>query len=265
MIEGQVGIGTQSPDPSAALEIASADKGVLLPNVQLTALNNSVSPVTNPAIGSLVYNTGGTYPKGMYYWNGTNWERWLINDEMDQVLSLRRFGGADASLQPVIIPLLPVTIIPNYISFDAIPLVNTVTGASLAPGGTDINLPAGMYRVDVDFTGNSSGNYSAITGFGNGNTGNSNEFIGQNQLFVIKAGIYDIQGTPLTDIKTYSTVCGNPGGVWIFGVKFSFILNLPAAQTVRLMMNHGAGASDTTVIKAQHNGVMLKFYRFYQF
>lgn len=39
-IWGQVGIGTNQPHPSAALDIQSSDKGVLLPRVSLNSVND---------------------------------------------------------------------------------------------------------------------------------------------------------------------------------------------------------------------------------
>lgn len=73
-----VGIGTQTPDSSAQLEVYSNNKGFLPPRVALTA-TDIAAPVTNPATGLLVYNTataGGTptnVSPGYYYWNGSSW------------------------------------------------------------------------------------------------------------------------------------------------------------------------------------------------
>lgn len=70
------GINTFNPDNSAVLDITATDKGVLLPRVALTALNDQ-STVTNPAHSLLVYNTAtaGTSPNavqpGFYYYNNT--------------------------------------------------------------------------------------------------------------------------------------------------------------------------------------------------
>lgn len=71
-----IGIGTTSPDPSAALDISAANKGVLVPKVAL--VNTTLaSPVTNPAIGLLIYNTtvDTELSSGFYYWNGSLWEK----------------------------------------------------------------------------------------------------------------------------------------------------------------------------------------------
>lgn len=67
----QVGIGTQTPHPSAAVDITSDTKGLLIP--QMTAAQRAA--ITNPATGLLVIQTDGT--AGFYYNAGTpaapNW------------------------------------------------------------------------------------------------------------------------------------------------------------------------------------------------
>ncbi|WP_148285234.1 hypothetical protein [Flavobacterium sp. B17] len=71
---GQVGIGTSSPDASAALEIASTNKGILIPRVALTGYTDQTT-VPSPANGLMVYNmgTGGLTFKGFVFWNGAEW------------------------------------------------------------------------------------------------------------------------------------------------------------------------------------------------
>jgi len=44
----QVGINTETPDPSAALDVSSTDKGLLIPRVE-------TSSVSSPATGLMVY------------------------------------------------------------------------------------------------------------------------------------------------------------------------------------------------------------------
>lgn len=58
----QVGINTTTPDPSAALDVTSTDKGLLIPRVTSTA------NVTAPTAGMMVYQTGGT--SGFYFYEG---------------------------------------------------------------------------------------------------------------------------------------------------------------------------------------------------
>lgn len=87
----QTGIGTTTPNAAAKLEIASTDKGLLIPRVALTS-SSVFAPVTGlsgttelaTAAGLLVYNTAtaGISPNnvtpGFYYWSGTAWIRLTI-------------------------------------------------------------------------------------------------------------------------------------------------------------------------------------------
>jgi hypothetical protein len=81
----QTGIGTNSPNASAKLEVASSTQGFLPPRIALTGTNdnttikNAASASITPATGLLVYNTAiaGTAPNnvtpGYYYYNGSAW------------------------------------------------------------------------------------------------------------------------------------------------------------------------------------------------
>ena len=55
----QVGVGTTQPDPSAALDISSSNKGLLIPRVNLAA--NSIA---TPATGLMVFNTNSNFAGG---------------------------------------------------------------------------------------------------------------------------------------------------------------------------------------------------------
>ncbi|SEM57723.1 hypothetical protein SAMN05421856_104280 [Chryseobacterium taichungense] len=83
---GQVGIGTSSPDASAALDVTSTNKGFLPPRVALNSKTDT-STISSPTAGLLVYNTGtGTLKSsGMYYWDGSQWT------------SLKGDGGASSA------------------------------------------------------------------------------------------------------------------------------------------------------------------------
>lgn len=69
-----------APAASAMLDITSANTGVLLPRLALTA-TNVAAPVVAPATSLLVYNTAtaGVFPNnvtpGYYYWDGLVWVR----------------------------------------------------------------------------------------------------------------------------------------------------------------------------------------------
>lgn len=81
---GQVGIGIERPAASSMLDIAAtsdADRGLLIPRINLTDLKSSASFAGGKAAESLlIYNLGtkGDIPPGYYYWMGKQWVR-LIN------------------------------------------------------------------------------------------------------------------------------------------------------------------------------------------
>ncbi len=69
-------------DASAMLDIKSANKGLLIPRVDIADLNTK-APVTSPSVSLLVYNTNTTTGVGYYYWDGTKWVRLTISDDLD--------------------------------------------------------------------------------------------------------------------------------------------------------------------------------------
>jgi len=64
----QVGIGTTNPDGSAALDITSTTKGLLIPRMTTAQRLAIASPV---AAGLMIYQTDVT--AGFYYYNGSSW------------------------------------------------------------------------------------------------------------------------------------------------------------------------------------------------
>jgi len=96
---GQVGIGTSSPDASAALEVASANKGMLIPRVALTGSTDQTT-IPSPATGLMVYNNGaaGLTFKGFVFWNGTEWRS--VNNNPTISPSITSLKCTDAYLEP---------------------------------------------------------------------------------------------------------------------------------------------------------------------
>ncbi len=86
-VYAQQGFGTNAPDKSAAVEIFSTKRGLLIPRVDLTA-TNAAGPITAPANSLLVYNkaTAGTAPTnvtpGFYYWDTDHWVRIIGNEDV---------------------------------------------------------------------------------------------------------------------------------------------------------------------------------------
>lgn len=75
---GSVAIGANAPDPYAKLDVSSSNQGILVPRINLTSntldLNSDGDGnVANQPAGLLIYNSGNTFVKGYYFWNGTEW------------------------------------------------------------------------------------------------------------------------------------------------------------------------------------------------
>jgi hypothetical protein len=86
LAKGQsVGIGTQTPNSSAMLDISSTSKGLLIPRMT----ENEKSQIANPATGLLIWQTDGT--PGFYYNGGTpqgpKWYMLSIADESNWKLT----------------------------------------------------------------------------------------------------------------------------------------------------------------------------------
>jgi len=87
----QIGIGTKTPAPSAALEVTSStnNKGILIPRVTATQKD----AIASPAQGLLVYQT--TAPIGFYYYTGTSWK--LMAIQTDIASKVDKVDGKDLS------------------------------------------------------------------------------------------------------------------------------------------------------------------------
>jgi hypothetical protein len=91
LLFSQVGIGTNTPDASAKLEVNSTNKGFLPPRVTLTGTTD-LGTITSPATGLLIYNTStaGTSPNnvtpGFYFFNGTSWSK--LNEASDNAANV---------------------------------------------------------------------------------------------------------------------------------------------------------------------------------
>jgi hypothetical protein len=72
-VNGQVGIGTTSPDVSALLDVTSSNKGISFPNINLLSETDATT-IATPKVGLMVYNTNTTLPcgRGLYFNNGTS-------------------------------------------------------------------------------------------------------------------------------------------------------------------------------------------------
>jgi hypothetical protein len=65
---GSVGVGTDTPDPSAILDLTSTTQGFLPPRMD----NSEINAISNPAEGLIVYSTQS---KCLFLFDGANWQK----------------------------------------------------------------------------------------------------------------------------------------------------------------------------------------------
>jgi len=185
-----VGIGTSSPHASARLHVYDTERGVLIPNVLLSA-QNSISPIVNPPgpeVSLLVYNTAtagsgaNAVSPGYYYWNGNRWvrlltgtngggEAWLTTGNANTTAGTHFVGTTDAQA---------LDFRTNNIIRFRIPTANQVyamadgtAGAPFYSWNSATN--SGLYRGSSGEIGISvGGTYRFTVGAYNGSIGGSN-------------------------------------------------------------------------------------------
>jgi hypothetical protein len=98
-LSAQVGIGTTNPNASAALDVVSKDKGVLVPRMTQAARN--AIPVGAAQTGLLIYQTDVS--PGFYYYNGTIWTTfgsggsgWSLTGDTGTTPGTNNLGTTDA-------------------------------------------------------------------------------------------------------------------------------------------------------------------------
>jgi len=152
LVYSQVGVNTTNPDPSSMLDIASNDKGVLVPRVNLANIMTSQLDGTNTAAtGLLIWNTNATTVGGngigFYFFNGTQWRpiRQTITD--DQTIDNFSLNGTTLrlSLENDGQPLQTVNLASLVGTDDQNLTTPTLVGTTLNLGiengtGTSINL-----------------------------------------------------------------------------------------------------------------------------
>lgn len=127
----QVGVGTNSPDGSAILDLTSTNKGLLLPRISLTSILD-VTTISNPATGLLVYNTATSGSNtslvlpGFYSFNGTTWDRLLIS-KVESTISFNTLNPNSGS----------PTFTPNVISNASYVYVSDIDGNKWIWNGTE--------------------------------------------------------------------------------------------------------------------------------
>ena len=213
--KSQVGINTNTPHPSAALDINSNNKGITIPKYNLTSLTSNVSPITQPAIGLMIYNTGNTFPKGIYYWIGSKWEKFHVQGDFNETFSISIPGSIQGIVTSSLTNDLPNFIVDaNNISGSIAPNVNTSNGI--------ITLPKGKYRVFIKLDGGwASRGDNWIAGGLNSYYKTSSGINYQN--ISVNAVLQNDNNVNITEVQNNNMLVGNSG---LFGGEFNFWLDL---------------------------------------
>jgi len=152
----QVGIGTNTPAASAALEISSStnNKGILIPRITATQKD----AISNAAEGLMIFQT--TAPAGFYYYTSGAWK--LIISQTD--LASGNAGTASKLASPRNINgvafdgTADITVTADAGTLSGTTLKSTVTGSSLTSVGTLANL-----TVSNPIVGSITGNAATAT------------------------------------------------------------------------------------------------------
>ena len=167
----QVGIGTSTPDASAALELSATTKGFLPP--RMTAAQRTA--IATPATGLMVYQTDGT--AGLYVYSGSAWiaqSDWYSNT------------GVPASSFALVIPASITSSATANNGIGANALNALISGDNNVALGYDAakNVSTGANNTAVGYSALSattgSGNTALGRSTGTTNTsGSNNTFLGQ--------------------------------------------------------------------------------------
>jgi hypothetical protein len=97
-ISQNVGIGTNSPDASALLEIKSSNKGLLIPQVNLLSFTD-LTTIPGPATGLIIYNLNTSLGAGFYYNANTSASpKWIQLASSVSAWSTLGNSGTDSTL-----------------------------------------------------------------------------------------------------------------------------------------------------------------------
>lgn len=226
----QVGINTTTPSSSSVLDISSATKGVLFPQYDLTVLNSTTVPVSNPVDGLMIYNKGGasTFPKGYYIWLKNSWQRTVITGSEPQLMTLNiiKSSASNATLIPInssnnVVPNLVVT-------------TNKIDGASLGTDKSTITLPAGTYIIK----------YSVDCVRGDGDNAANTKYFDKNFTCTRSYLINASSNTPLTE---QNRMCELSDFFTFFQGTFYLTLTAPTAIKQKFEFDNSNGLTNSSL------------------
>jgi len=218
-----VGIGTNSP--GAKLDISSSNSGVLIPRVSLTS-TTVASPVTSPAVSTMVYNiatagSGATaVSPGFYYWNGAAWIRVIDNASLTGATSVSNTSSGNnlsTTVNSVTGSTVPI-INSHLLSLSANTLTSTINGVaatSNAVSGVSNTSSANTLSTTVNgVTGGSVNIINTNTSAWTQATGLTNTVNGQVATIAPASGtVANVMGYNSAGAPVYQAITGTAHGV----------------------------------------------------
>jgi hypothetical protein len=209
-----------TPNASAMLDVSSANKGILIPQVNLLSTTDIVT-IPSPATSLLVYNsnaamTGGGL--GYYWWNGTIWVG--MNQASNQTYVAYSTGGITSGAAFTLIPGMAITLtVPAGMTgkFIIHADVGLLTTSGVNPSGSDVAI-----YVNGAWTPGSAGYKRVYLRPGTINT--ENNVFGNavmDQVKTLGPGTYtfDVRGwQQLTGAGTSTSTIGGASGSVLQGV-----------------------------------------------
>ncbi|MGG5578737.1 hypothetical protein ACPDHL_15555 [Myroides sp. C15-4] len=86
-VQAQQGFGTDKPAKTAAVDIQSSKRGLLIPRVELVSTTNDETPIDTPAQSLMVYNEKeqNDVTPGYYYWDTDRWVRFAQQGDITAI------------------------------------------------------------------------------------------------------------------------------------------------------------------------------------
>jgi hypothetical protein len=163
--QAQVGIGTNTPSNNAALDVTSANKGIMLPRI------NDTPNVANPGAGLLIYNMNTNKPT---FHNGTSWNSLMSesalasNDSITYTITLAGGGFTNGTYKVLSVsngisnPNLPTGSFGNFqdINFSTGLDINTTGFARFVSSGNTMGATTMVIEIKFYTVGSSTPYFS---------------------------------------------------------------------------------------------------------
>ncbi|MFD0700010.1 hypothetical protein [Myroides pelagicus] len=192
-VQAQQGFGTDKPHRSAAVDIQSSKRGLLIPRVDLVETTNGKTPINDPLKSLMVYNqattTKGTatdVTPGYYYWDGAKWVRFAQQSSITEITLAGDVTGKTGETKVValqgtsisnvdptanqVLTFVNGEWVPTSITPDVITKAKGITGTGITVEGTDNGAGAVLKDVTLSITHGGANQVMVTNADGNGTT-----------------------------------------------------------------------------------------------